>query len=325
MLAHAENLIFQNPILGRTAQTFIMLFLMSFVIYAMIGMMPGDPVDVMINNTPGVTPEIIAHLRAIYGLDQPLLQRYWHSLVAAACGDFGFSRLHAQPVIEVLTPAILNTSRLMLTSFVLSAAIALGLGIIASVKPGGVVDRAIGLFAFASLSMPTFWLALLLILFFAVELHWLPAGGTGDNQAGMGETSRHLALPVATLTLATTGHFIRYVRAAMIDALRLDHIRTARAKGASNSRVVLVHALPFALVPVVTVMALSFGTLFSGALVTETMFAQPGMGKLIYDAIQGNDYNLALTGLLFATLIMLLSNFAADLAYFWIDPRISRP
>jgi peptide/nickel transport system permease protein len=127
---------------------------------------------------------------------------------------------------------------------------------------------------------------------------------------------------VTTLALATAGQFTRYVRASMIETLRLDYVRTARAKGADERRVVLVHAFRNALIPVVTVIALSFGTLFSGALITETMFAQPGMGKMIYDAILGNDYNLALVGLLFATFVTLLSNLVADLAYGWLDPRI---
>ena len=135
--------------------------------------------------------------------------------------------------------------------------------------------------------------------------------------------ARHLIMPVATLALATTGGFTRFVRASMIETLRMDHVRTARAKGNGEGRVVLVHALRNAMIPVLTVMALSFGGLFSGALITETIFAQPGMGKLIFDAIQGNDFNLALTGLLFATLVTLASNLAADLAYGWLDPRIS--
>jgi peptide/nickel transport system permease protein len=134
---------------------------------------------------------------------------------------------------------------------------------------------------------------------------------------------RHLALPVFTLMLANTGQFTRYVRAAMIETLRMDFVRTAWAKGAGAARVVLVHALRNALIPVVTIMALSFGTLFSGALVTETMFAQMGMGKMIYDSILSNDFNLALTGLLFATLVTLVANLAADLAYGWLDPRIT--
>jgi peptide/nickel transport system permease protein len=128
---------------------------------------------------------------------------------------------------------------------------------------------------------------------------------------------------VATLALATTGGFTRFVRASMIETLRMDHIRTARAKGASERRVVLVHACRNAMIPVVTVMALNFGTLFGGALLTETMFAQPGMGKMIYDSILGNDFNLALTGLLFACMVTLASNLLADLAYGWLDPRIA--
>jgi peptide/nickel transport system permease protein len=309
-------------VMGRMAQVALVLLALSFATYGLIGLMPGDPVDLMMAGNPGVTAEMIANLRSIYDLDQPLALRYLHWLAAMLTGDFGFSRLHARPVLEVLAPALLSTGRLMLSSFVLSAALALGLGIAAALRRGGTADRAIGLFAFAGMSVPTFWMGLLLVLLFAVKLHWLPASGTGDG--GTVDALRHLVLPVATLTLAATGHFVRYVRSAMVEAWRMDHIRTAQAKGAGKARVVFVHALPHALIPVVTVMALSFGTLFSGALITETIFAQPGMGKLIYDAIQGNDFNLALVGLLFAALVTLLSNFAADLAYRALDPRIDQ-
>jgi peptide/nickel transport system permease protein len=311
-------------ILRRCIETLLVLLVMSFVIYSLIGLMPGDPLDVMLASAPGVTPEVAAHLRAIYGLDQPLLLRYWHWLIAALGGDFGFSRSHAQPALQVLAPALVETSKLMLSAFTLSVVLALGLGITAALRPGGTADAVISLAAFAGISVPVFWLALVLILVFAVELHWLPASGTlALGEHGIGDQLRHLAMPVVTLAMFYTGQFSRYVRAAMIETLRMDHIRTARAKGAPERRVVLVHALRNAMIPVVTVMALSFGTLFSGALVTETMFAIPGMGKTIYDAILGNDYNLALTGLLFATLVTLLSNLAADLAYGWLDPRIA--
>jgi peptide/nickel transport system permease protein len=140
---------------------------------------------------------------------------------------------------------------------------------------------------------------------------------------GFGDQLRHAVMPIATLTIATTGQFIRFVRAEMIEVLRMDYIRTARAKGVGWRRLVGRHALRNALIPVVTVVALQFGALFSGALVTETMFAWQGMGKMIYDAILGNDYNLALMGLLFATLLTLFGNLLADLAYAWLDPRIS--
>jgi peptide/nickel transport system permease protein len=297
---------------------------MSFVIYALIGLMPGDPLDTMVASNPGATPEVVAHLRAIYGLDQPLMLRYWHWLLAALTGDFGYSRTHSQPVLEVLGPALLVTAKLMLISFAISVVLAIGLGMLAALRPGGWADTIIGLFAFAGISVPVFWLALVMILVFAVQLHWLPASGTATlEDGGFVDQARHLAMPVITLALANTGSFIRFVRAAMIETLRMDHIRTARAKGAPERRVILVHAFRNALIPVVTVIALSFGTLFSGALITETMFAQPGMGKMIYDAILGNDFNLALIGLLFATMVTLLSNLAADIAYGWLDPRIS--
>jgi peptide/nickel transport system permease protein len=308
----------------RIAQTLIVLLIMSFVIYGLIGLMPGDPLDIMVGSVPGMTPEVMAQLRAIYGLDQPLMLRYWRWLMAALAGDFGFSRTHSLPVLQVLGPALWQTCKLMLASFILSVIFALILGIVSALKPGGWIDTVVGLFAFAGISVPVFWLALILILTFAVELRWLPASGMGRvGDFGLVDQVRHLILPVLTLTLANTGQFTRYVRAAMIETLHMDFVRTAWAKGASARRVILVHALRNALIPVVTIMALSFGTLFSGALVTETMFAQMGMGKMIFDSILSNDFNLALTGLLFATLITLLANLAADLAYGWLDPRIT--
>jgi peptide/nickel transport system permease protein len=311
-------------ILARCGQAIIVLLVMSFIIYSLIGLMPGDPIDVMIASNPGATPEVVAHLRAIYGLDQPVLLRYGHWLGAALRGDFGYSRTHAQPVMVVLLPALLQTCKLMLSSFVLSVVLAFALGVWAALKPGGVADSVISLFAFAGISVPVFWLALVLILVVAVNWHALPASGISTvGDGGFLDQVRHLILPVTTLALASTGSFTRFVRASMIETLRMDHIRTARAKGAQERRVVLVHALRNAMIPVVTVMALSFGGLFSGALITETMFAQPGMGKMIYDAILGNDFNLALSGLLFATLLTLVSNLLADLAYAWLDPRIA--
>lgn len=308
----------------RIVQCLVVLAVMSFVIYGLMGLMPGDPLDIALASTPGLTPEAVARLRQIYGLDQPLLMRYFHWLVAALHGDLGYSRLHSMPVVTVLLPALWRTCKLMLSSFVVSVIGAFTLGIMASRRPGGVVDGLVGLLSFGAMSVPTFWLALMFILVFAVQLHWLPASGISTvGEGGWFDTMRHLVLPVATLALVTMGGHIRYVRASMIETMRMDHVRTARAKGAPERRVVLVHALRNALIPVVTILALSFGTLFNGALITETMYAYPGMGKMIYDAILGNDFNLALSGLLFATIVTLLSNLVADFAYTWLDPRIT--
>lgn len=311
-------------LLRRFTQAALVLLVMSFVIYNLIGLMPGDPIDLLTSGNPGATPESIAALRAIYGLDQPLVLRYWHWLAAALQGDLGFSRVHSQPVLEVVMPALWQTCKLLVTSFVLSVLLSTTLGIVAALRPNGWLDNAIGLFAFAGISVPVFWLALMMILIFAVQLHWFPASGISDVGNGSAwDHARHLFMPVVVLSLANTGGFTRYVRASMMEVLRMDLVRTAKAKGASPWRVISAHAFRNAMIPIVTVWALSFGALFGGALVTETIFAQPGMGKMIYDAIMGNDFNLALSGLLFATLVTLLSNLCADLAYAWLDPRIS--
>ncbi len=265
-----------------------------------------------------------ARLKALYGLDQPLLLRYAGWARQALAGDLGYSRLFSVPVWGALLPRLGNSLMLMLPSFVLAFALALGLGTAAARRPGSRLDAAVNLFCFAGISLPTFWLALILILVFAAGLGWLPASGiatAGINDAA--DRLRHLVLPVATLTLVSAASYTRYVRAAMREALAQDHIRTARAKGASEARVVLHHALRSALVPVTTILALSFGGLVSGALVTETMFGYPGMGKLIFDAVMGNDYNLALAALLLAAAVTMAANLAADLAYAWLDPRVS--
>jgi len=309
----------------RSFHSLIVLFVMSFVIYGLIGLMPGDPVDLMISADPEITSEDAIRLRAIYGLDQPLWSRYLHWLGAAISGDLGYSRLYAQPVWDAILPALGNTLGLLISSLTLALMIALPAGILAATRPYTLSDYGINLAAFAGISVPPFWLGILLILFFSVTLGWFPAGGTADagGATELWERLQYLVLPVASLTIAGIGGHTRYMRASMIEVLRQDYIRTARAKGLSESRVVLGHALRNAMIPVVTVIALDLGVLFSGALITETVFAYPGMGKLIFDAIMGNDYNLALVGLLLATALTLVGNLLADIAYASLDPRIS--
>jgi peptide/nickel transport system permease protein len=307
----------------RAVQSLIVLALMSFFVYSHIGLMPGDPIDLMINANPRLTSADAERLRAIYGLDRPLLERYAAWASDALQGDFGYSRTFNRPVLEILGPRLANTAALMLAAFALALCIGIPLGILAAYRSGRIVDQAVNLFAFASVSVPTFWLALVLILIFAVTLGWLPAGGLPPEGTGILGRLRFLILPVCTLGVVEAGSYARFTRAAMREALRQDWVRTARAKGAGPLRILIGHALRNAMIPVATIAALSFGSLFSGALITETMFAYPGMGKLIFDAIMGNDFNLALIALLFATLLTLLGNLCADLAYAALDPRIS--
>jgi peptide/nickel transport system permease protein len=313
-------------LIDRLLQSVIVLALMSFVIYWLMGLMPGDPIDLMISADPKLTTDDAIRLRALYGLDKPITERYLNWLSAAFFGDFGFSRLHAKPVLNVLWPALSNTIVLLGISFILSLIFALPAGIYAAIRQYSFADYAVNLAAFAGISVPSFWLALLLITLFSVILGILPASGTeiiGAGLTGMWDTAKFLILPIATLAISSIGSHTRFVRAAMIETMRQDYIRTARAKGANETRVVLKHAFRNAMIPVATIIALDFGFLFSGALIVETIFAYPGMGKLIFDAIMGNDFNLAMIAFLFATILTLLGNLIADLAYGWLDPRIT--
>ncbi|MFN8758988.1 MAG: ABC transporter permease [Tagaea sp.] len=307
----------------RLIQGILVLGFASFAIYMLLGLMPGDPVDLMASGNPEVTPEDLRRLRELHGVDRPILERYAAWAGAVVTGDLGYSRSFNRPVLATIGPYFLNTLVLMSAAFVVALGLGVALGLLAAADRGGRVDAAINAFAFVSASVPTFWLGLLAIVLFAVVLGWLPASALPPPGAdGFWERARHLILPVATLALVEAGEYARHMRAAAIDALGQDWIRTARAKGASPARVLRAHVLRNALIPVATVAALGFGGLFSGALVTETIFAYPGMGKLIYDAILTSDFNLALACLLMAAALVIAANFAADLVYAALDPRV---
>jgi peptide/nickel transport system permease protein len=308
---------------ARAVEIAVTLALMSFIVYLLIGLMPGDPIDMMISGDPKMTSADAARLRAVYGIDKPLLERYAAWALQALQGNFGYSRSFGQPVLDVLGPRLVNTLVLEGIAFVAAISIALPLGIWAAGRPRNMTDYLVNLFCFAGISIPTFWLGLLLITLFAVTLGWLPAGGMAEKSASLAGHLRFLILPVLTLTIIQIGAYTRFMRGAMIEVLRQDYVRTARAKGLSERHVFWGHAFRNALIPVLTVMALHFGALFSGALITEIVFAWPGMGKAIYQAILDNDYNLALVGLLVATFATIAGNLLADLAYIWVDPRVS--
>ncbi|PKU22652.1 ABC transporter permease [Telmatospirillum siberiense] len=310
-------------ILVRLLQSVLILLIMSFLIFGLISLMPGDPVSLMAAASPGMTPEDVARLRALYGFDQSWTIRYGHWLAAVLSGDLGYSRLSAQSVAATLPRPLANSLALMTVSLALALLAAVPAGVIAALRRGRALDHLLNLAAFAAVSLPVFWLGLVAIIVFAVGLGWLPASGVETvGGGGAVDRLRHLALPVLALAVAGFGHYMRYTRSAMIGVLRQDWIRTARAKGLSWTQVVLRHALRSAMIPVVTILALDLGTLFSGIVVTETVFAYPGMGKLIYDAVMGADFNLALAALMLATGLTLAGNLLADCAYGLLDPRI---
>jgi len=308
---------------ARAFQGLMVLLAASFAIYMLLGLMPGDPIDLMASGNPLITPDDMRRLRELHGLDRPLSARYLEWLSALLHGDLGYSRIFSKPVLATVGPYLANAAALMLAAFALALAIGLPLGLLAAARRGGALDAAINAFAFVSAAIPTFWLGLLLIVLFAVLLGWLPASALPPpGSDGFWDHAKALVLPVATLAIVEAGEYARHMRAAASEALAQDWVRTARAKGASERRVLLHHVLRNALVPVATVAALGFGGLFSGALVTETIFAYPGMGKLIYDAILASDFNLALACLLMAAFLVIAANFAADLVYAALDPRV---
>ncbi|MBI1215260.1 MAG: ABC transporter permease subunit [Alphaproteobacteria bacterium] len=308
--------------LTRLLQMAATLLLVSLLVYVLIGLMPGDPVDLMISGNPHMTPADAARLRAIYGLDQPLLARYGHWLMGALRGHLGYSRLYNLPVLDVIWPRFCKTALLLGAALFLTVLLAVPQGVAAARKRGTHLDTAINLFCFGGISLPDFWTGLLLTCLFAVKLGWLPAAAALGG-AGFLAAAKSLILPVATLTLRNMAVYVRHLRAAMTEALSADHIRTARAKGCSPARVTWHHAFRGALAPVVTIFMLDLGTLFGGAVVVETIFSYPGMGKLLFDAVMGNDFNLALCGFLILAFFVLAANALADVAYALLDPRVT--
>ena len=309
----------------RLFQSLIVLLLISFAVYGLIGLMPGDPIDIMVQSDPKLTPADAERLKALYGLDKPIIERYGNWLAAVLQGDLGYSRTTMRPVLEELWPRLWNSSILLGASEILAIAIAIPIGVYAAMRPYSVFDYLVNLACFAGISVPAFWLALMMMILFSITLGWLPAGGMGPvtADANWWDSLPYMVLPVLTLTIVSIGSFTRFMRASMLETLRQDFIRTARAKGLGEGRVVWGHALRSALTPLVTVLGLSFGAVFSGALITEIMFAWAGIGRMTYDSIMASDYNLALAGLLFATAMTLLGNLLADIAYVWLDPRVT--
>lgn len=318
-------------IVRRLIQTLLVTLALSFVSYSLMGLMPGDPLDIACQANPHCTPENLETMKKTLGLDQPVYVRYGKWLAGIAQGDLGYSRTYRLPVTQILGPRLVNTLFLSGTSLLLSLVIAIPLGVFTSLRPNSKFDYSLNMFAFAGISIPAFWLGLMLIIVFAVKLNWLPAGGTEtvglDTELGLFEAVvdrlKYLILPVTSLSLLTIAFWVRYTRAKMIETMRHDYVRTARAKGLSERRVIYMHGLRNALIPVVTVVALGISGIFSGAVITETVFAYQGAGKLIFDSILANDYNVAMCSFIITSFLVLFMNLVADVAYAYLDPRIS--
>ena len=322
-------------ILRRLLQTCIVLVILSYLCFGLMALMPGDPVELLISSNPKITAEDVARLREFYGLDQPTYKRYVNWVSQIAEGDLGYSRTYRIPVSEMLGPALSATFTLSMVSLVFSLLIAIPLGIICALKPNSRLDYFVNLFNFTGISLPSFWLGIVLIIIFSVWLpqtlgFGLPAGGyqtTGlvyDNIFHeLFDKTKFLILPVLSLSFQSIGFFARFARSSMLEAMRNDFIRTARAKGMSENVVIWKHGFRNALIPLITIIAISLSSIFSGALITETLFAYPGVGRLIYTSIIGNDFNVAMISFIISIAMVLIMNLVADLLYGVADPRIS--
>jgi peptide/nickel transport system permease protein len=282
------------------------------LVFAFLHLVPGDPVEIMLGES--AAPADVAELRRELGLDRPLLVQYGRFLAHAARGDLGRSIVYRAPVSHVIATRYPATLELAAAALVVALALALPLGILAAVRPRSALDRGARLASLAGVCLPSFWLGPLLILVFSLRLGWLPVSGRGGIA--------HLVLPAVTLGLGMAGILVRLTRTSMLAALREDYVRSARAKGAPERRVVLVHALRNALVPVTTVAGLQAGALLAGAIITETIFAWPGLGRLVVQAIDARDYPLVQGCVLAIAASYVVVNTATDLLQRAIDPRI---
>lgn len=319
-----------NFILRRIVQTLIVIVILSYVCFGLMSLMPGDPVEMMISANPKITAEDVARLRSFYGLDQPIYKRYLNWVSDIAKGDLGYSRTYRIPTTEMMGPALSATFILSMSSLVFSLLVAIPLGILCALKPNTKFDYFVNLFSFAGISVPSFWLGIVLIIVFAVNLGWLPAGGyqtTGmhyDNLwQELTDKGKYLILPVLSLSIMSIGRFSRFTRSAMMEAMRNDFIRTAKAKGLTSQIVIWRHGFRNALIPLITVVALSLSSIFSGALITETLFAYPGAGRLIYSSIMANDFNVAMVSFIISVSMVLIMSLIADILYGVVDPRVS--
>jgi len=284
----------------------------GLLVAAFLRLVPGDPVEIMLGES--ATPGDVAALRHELGLDQTLPAQLVGFLARAARGDLGRSITFRAPVLHVVLARYPATLELAAAALVLALAVAVPLGVLAAVRPRSLADRLVRVVSLAGVCLPSFWLGPLLVLVFSLHLEWLPVSGRG--------TLRHLVLPAMTLASGMTGILVRLTRTSVLAVLREDFVRTARAKGANEWRVLVVHALRNALPPVATVAALQAGALLAGAVITETIFAWPGVGRLVVQAIDARDYPLVQGCVLAIGVGYVLVNAAADLLHGLLDPRL---
>lgn len=308
----------------RLFQMVPLLFGISLLIFLIIQAAPGGPEAVFLESGRFIDPVVIDQFRHRLGLDQPIYIQYFNWLAAVLSGDFGISFTTGQPVATIILDRMPATLELMSVSFIFAALVALPLGIYSAVRQYSLFDYSATTLSFLGIAMPAFWFALILQLLFSVMLGWLPTSGretVGD--ASWLDQLKHLILPAFVLSIRHIAGWSRYMRSSLLDVVRADYIRTAFAKGLRERAVLLRHAVKNALIPVVSIMALDLAGLFSGAVITETIFSWPGIGRLFVQAMFSRDYPLLMGILMMGSFMVVFFNLVADIVYGWLDPRIS--
>ena len=314
-------------ILRRSTQSIIVLFIMSLLVFSGVNLV-GDPVEMLIN--PEADQAEVERVIKELGLDKPVTEQYWYFLMNAFKGDLGTSFIFGEPALKLIVQRMPATIELALFSLFISLIFAIPLGIYAGLKPESKISKTIMAGSILGFSMPTFWVGILFIMFFAVYLGWLPSTGRGEIGSFLGVKSSlftldglsHIFLPALNLALFKLSSVIRLTRAGTREIIHQDYIKFARAKGVAESRVINVHLLKNILIPIVTIIGLEFGSLIAFSTVTETVFAWPGMGKLIIDSIYNLDRPVIVAYLMIIVIFFVFLNLLVDILYTLLDPRV---
>ena len=298
----------------------------SVILFGVLAMAPGDPFDELATN-PAIPPEIRQALRAKFGLDDPVWQRYLHWLSAMVQGDWGFSFQSRMDVDKLILQRLPVTLIVIGASQLLAISVAIPVGVLAAIKPYSIFDQVASTFAMIGFSLPTFFTGLVLILVFSIQLDWLPFVYRADiNATGWAFYWEHIKqsiMPVVVLGLAQAGTLVRFMRSSVLDVIRLDYVTTARSKGIGERKVIIKHVVRNAMIPVVTLIALQLPAVFGGAIVTEQIFRIPGIGSLLISSILSNDTPVVMAVTFVFACLVVLFNLIADVLYGWLDPRIS--
>ncbi|MGD6830639.1 ABC transporter permease [Sutcliffiella halmapala] len=316
-------------LIKKLFQSMVTIFLVLIINFFLFRVMPGDPLAMIVRN-PNASEEAIEKIKVLFGVDQPMYVQLWLYFKQLAQGDLGMSFMTKEPVIQVIGEKLIPTLLLVGLSTIVAIIVGMFIGIIAASKRGKKIDIISLTFSLVTYSMPTFWLGIMLIVFFSVTLNLFPTSGMSTPGAIFAnsfekalDVSKHLFLPTLTLALVLIGQFVLIMRNSLLEVLTEDYITTAKAKGFSEKLIIRRHALPNAMLPMVTIIAINIGFMIAGAIQIETVFSWPGLGRLMYEALNNRDYPLLQGIFLIVSVCVVLANLCADIIYGYLDPRIN--